>query len=348
METHKALPHNPILQDVKKGALRSYPMPLGVSYGALPQTYEYPLAAGSGGTGGDAFTGLAGDGDPLDALDLSSAVALTADGRDVAEDDGATGSGPRGWGVPLPSTGDVYPVRLIGALAMVDGGEADWKLLAVRTDDPLLGGVTGAWRVEAEMGHVCRERGDDGQRGSPLQLTKQKCILALSSVSPTSADVAQLVGPDRVLTLQELLQQRPGVPATYTADARAKGRAGAAAALTDAARAAGRARVDQATRFFLSYKKADPWDVAEPSPVTLAFGGRLLDAPAAMAVARQGHLHWCALMGAVLHHARVQGIVEPAKLARLKGRLVACAAVGADPSSLGTGPPPPVPDGVWV
>jgi inorganic pyrophosphatase len=147
METHKALPHNPILQDFKGGALRAYPVPLGVSYGALPQTYEFPsLDSGGDGGGGDAFTGLAGDGDPLDALDLSSAVPLTANGRDVADDgDGNAGSGPRGWGVALPSTGDVYPVRVIGALAMVDGGEADWKLLAVRTDDPLLGGVTGAY-----------------------------------------------------------------------------------------------------------------------------------------------------------------------------------------------------------
>jgi hypothetical protein len=34
-------------------------------------------------------------------------------------------------------TGAVYAVKVIGALAMVDDGEMDWKLLAVRADDPL-------------------------------------------------------------------------------------------------------------------------------------------------------------------------------------------------------------------
>jgi hypothetical protein len=40
-------------------------------------------------------------------------------------------------------TGNVYQVRVLGALAMIDGGETDWKLLAVRTDDPLAEQVTG-------------------------------------------------------------------------------------------------------------------------------------------------------------------------------------------------------------
>jgi hypothetical protein len=37
----------------------------------------------------------------------------------------------------------VYAVRVLGALAMIDGGETDWKVLAVRTDDPLAQGLTG-------------------------------------------------------------------------------------------------------------------------------------------------------------------------------------------------------------
>jgi len=42
-----------------------------------------------------------------------------------------------------PQTGSVYAVRVLGALAMIDGGETDWKVLAVRTDDPLAQGLTG-------------------------------------------------------------------------------------------------------------------------------------------------------------------------------------------------------------
>lgn len=130
-ETHKGAALNPILQDVQAGALREYPLPLGVTYGALTQTYECPDAATP-----DAFTGLAGDGDPLDALDISSVPPAAA----------APGDEPGGAGAAAlhpPATGDVYPVRVIGALAMNDGGEADWKIITVRTDDPLLGAVAG-------------------------------------------------------------------------------------------------------------------------------------------------------------------------------------------------------------
>ena len=56
------------------------------------------------------MTGLLGDGDPVDVCEISSGAQRT---------------------------GAVYSVKVIGALAMVDDGEMDWKLLAVRADDPL-------------------------------------------------------------------------------------------------------------------------------------------------------------------------------------------------------------------
>jgi inorganic pyrophosphatase len=96
--------HNPIIQDkTKAGAPRSYGLDSLVNYGALPQTYEDPAHK-------DTWTGLLGDGDPIDVCDISS--------------------------TPRP-TGSVYSVKVIGALAMIDDGEMDWKVLAVRTDDPL-------------------------------------------------------------------------------------------------------------------------------------------------------------------------------------------------------------------
>lgn len=72
----------------------------------------------------DERTGALGDGDPLDVCDIGTQRAAT--------------------------TGSVYPVKIIGALAMLDGGETDWKLLAIRADDPLaaqvddVAGATGA------------------------------------------------------------------------------------------------------------------------------------------------------------------------------------------------------------
>jgi inorganic pyrophosphatase len=104
MEIDTGAPHNPIIQDkTKQKTPRFYALDSLSNYGALPQTYEDPDHK-------DAWTGLLGDGDPIDVCDISS--------------------------TPRPS-GSVYRVKVLGALAMIDGGETDWKLLAVRTDDPL-------------------------------------------------------------------------------------------------------------------------------------------------------------------------------------------------------------------
>jgi len=106
MEINKAAPGNPIIQDVKAGAPRFYPMPLTVGYGAIPRTYEHPGEV-------DDITGLAGDGDPVDVVDISSQ--------------------------PLPTTavGAIVACRVVGGLAMVDDEAADWKVVVVRLDDPL-------------------------------------------------------------------------------------------------------------------------------------------------------------------------------------------------------------------
>jgi inorganic pyrophosphatase len=103
-EISTSLAHNPIVQDVTaSGAARSYALDSLVNYGALPQTYEDPAHV-------DAWARAAGDGDPLDVCEV-----------------GAGGA----------AVGAAYAVRVVGALAMLDGGECDWKLLAVRADDPL-------------------------------------------------------------------------------------------------------------------------------------------------------------------------------------------------------------------
>ena len=53
---------------------------------------------------------LQGDNDPVDVVEIGSAQL---------------------------QTGGVYRVKALGAYAMVDDGELDWKILCIRVDDPL-------------------------------------------------------------------------------------------------------------------------------------------------------------------------------------------------------------------
>lgn len=102
MEINKETPHNPIIQDTKKGKLRFYHSDSLVNYGAFPQTWENPHEL-------DATSQMKGDGDPLDVVDISDIKA---------------------------QVGEVYPVKVLGALMMMDGGEADWKIVVIRQSDP--------------------------------------------------------------------------------------------------------------------------------------------------------------------------------------------------------------------
>lgn len=72
------------------------------NYGIFPQTYENPAAV-------DKWTRLPGDGDPLDVIEI----------------------GERVYG-----TGEVVEVKLLGALALIDGGHTDWKVIAIAKGDP--------------------------------------------------------------------------------------------------------------------------------------------------------------------------------------------------------------------
>ncbi|CAH0725420.1 unnamed protein product, partial [Brenthis ino] len=108
MEISLSEPLNPIKQDVKKGELRYvsnvFPHHGYIwNYGALPQTWEDPRHV-------DPHTRARGDNDPIDVLEVGSRVARR---------------------------GDVLRVRVLGALALLDEGETDWKLLAVDERDPL-------------------------------------------------------------------------------------------------------------------------------------------------------------------------------------------------------------------
>ncbi|ETV78388.1 hypothetical protein, variant 1 [Aphanomyces astaci] len=106
---------NPIKQDVKNGNLRFYHFDSLVNYGCIPQTWEDPRHI-------DPATQHGGDNDPIDVCEIGSRVA---------------------------AVGDVYPVKVLGVLGMIDDGETDWKVIAIATDDPLANKLHGMVNILA-------------------------------------------------------------------------------------------------------------------------------------------------------------------------------------------------------
>ena len=109
MEISRDMEFNPIICDTEinkiTGGLqdRDYALLPIFNYGALPQTWEDPNRKA---TDGDWY----GDQDPIDVVEIG--------------------------GYPL-SRFEVYKVRILGALKMIDDGEVDWKLLAIEVNQPL-------------------------------------------------------------------------------------------------------------------------------------------------------------------------------------------------------------------
>ncbi|CAM8936581.1 unnamed protein product [Rhodiola kirilowii] len=95
--------YTPIKQDTKKGKLRYYPYNINWNYGLLPQTWEDPSLAN------DEVEGALGDNDPVDVVEI---------------------------GEKQRKIGDVLKVKPLAALAMIDEGELDWKIVAISLDDP--------------------------------------------------------------------------------------------------------------------------------------------------------------------------------------------------------------------
>ncbi|KAM6550138.1 hypothetical protein CsatB_021814 [Cannabis sativa] len=95
--------HTPIKQDTKKGELRYYPYNINWNYGLLPQTWEDPTLANS------EVEGAFGDNDPVDVVEI---------------------------GERQRKIGEILKVKPLGALAMIDEGELDWKIVAISLDDP--------------------------------------------------------------------------------------------------------------------------------------------------------------------------------------------------------------------
>ncbi|WKA09757.1 hypothetical protein VitviT2T_027377 [Vitis vinifera] len=85
------------------GKLRFYPYDINWNYGLLAQTWEDPSFANS--EVGGAF----GDNDPVDVVEI---------------------------GERRGKTGGILKVKPLAALAMIDEGELEWKIVAISLDDP--------------------------------------------------------------------------------------------------------------------------------------------------------------------------------------------------------------------
>jgi inorganic pyrophosphatase len=117
MEVATKEAHNPIAQDIKKGKLRDYHGPIFWNYGCLPQTWENPNVV-------HPELKCKGDNDPVDVVEIGSAQL---------------------------ASGTVTKVKVLGVLAMIDDGELDWKVIAIKSDDPMAAQLNDVADVESKM-----------------------------------------------------------------------------------------------------------------------------------------------------------------------------------------------------
>ncbi|KAF7684410.1 Inorganic pyrophosphatase [Astathelohania contejeani] len=99
---------NPIIHDSKNEIPRFVPNIFPAkgypwNYGALPQTWEDPNKK-------DPIAGEFGDNDPLDVIEIGNRRKYI---------------------------GEVYTAKVLGCLGMLDGGECDWKIVVIDTEDPI-------------------------------------------------------------------------------------------------------------------------------------------------------------------------------------------------------------------
>mmetsp|Transcript_31006 Transcript_31006/g.67748 ORF Transcript_31006/g.67748 Transcript_31006/m.67748 type:complete len:553 (-) Transcript_31006:214-1872(-) len=100
-ELQTRLVDNVIREDAKGSRkLKSFGVPVPFNYGCFPQTFRDPDEV-------DEIFSAPGDDDPLDILDLSMEVA---------------------------GVGQVVSCRPLGAVCLIDEGQADWKIIAVNTE----------------------------------------------------------------------------------------------------------------------------------------------------------------------------------------------------------------------
>ncbi|KAK2077229.1 hypothetical protein QBZ16_004863 [Prototheca wickerhamii] len=117
-EVQTEAPLNPIKQDLTDaGELRYYHSNLTWNYGLLPQTWEDPAFV-------NPEVNATGDNDPTDVVEIGSTRF---------------------------ATGDIVPVKILGAFALLDQTELDWKVIAIAAEDPLAEEVNDILDVDRVM-----------------------------------------------------------------------------------------------------------------------------------------------------------------------------------------------------
>ena len=103
MEVSLSEKFNPIAQDIDKGGKCRYlSIKPKFNYGMFPATFENPDK--------NCFiSGVPGDGDPIDVVDIS------VGGEEL-------------------KIGSIVPVKVLGSFCFIDGGQADWKIIVTRND----------------------------------------------------------------------------------------------------------------------------------------------------------------------------------------------------------------------
>jgi len=101
LEINKELEFNPITHDKKGSSLRFTNDPYPFNYGAFPQTWENPEQL-------DPLVEYYGDNDPIDVCEI---------------------------GTRIHNPGDIIQVVVLGAYAMIDDDECDWKIIAIDVND---------------------------------------------------------------------------------------------------------------------------------------------------------------------------------------------------------------------
>ncbi|KAI7993501.1 hypothetical protein LOK49_LG11G01984 [Camellia lanceoleosa] len=123
--------YTPINQDTKKGKLRYYSYNINWNYGLFPQTREDPSFANS------EVEGALGDNDPVDV--------------EIGQTRG--------------KIGQIMKVKPLAALAMLDEGELDWKIVAISLDDPRASLVNDIDDVEKHLPFLKKQGFNEQFRG---------------------------------------------------------------------------------------------------------------------------------------------------------------------------------------
>lgn len=115
MELNKKLKGNPIMQDLNiDGSLRYLPNKLFYNYGFLPQTYQDVNTINT-------ETGFAGDGDPLDVIEIGETA------------------------LPMAS---IIPIKVIGSFLVIDEDKTDYNIVALRSSYPNLSNINSLQDLE--------------------------------------------------------------------------------------------------------------------------------------------------------------------------------------------------------